>query len=111
MKKRAKNELHKRDDLDVGKIALITILGTIIMIVIVLWLRVLYFSLARGEDYNKYLSIEPRHRDEAWTEQRRQVNEVRWISRKDGVVAIPIERAKNLVLQDLGVKTSTRADS
>ena len=97
------------DGMDVGQIALITIVGSILVVVIILFTRMMYYSAQQDEDLQKYVLVEPREREAIWAQQRKTLNGARWVKREQNIAAIPIGEAMKLTLQEVGAETSSVA--
>lgn len=98
------------DGMDISKIALVTIVGSIIVLVIILFTRMMYFDAQRSEDLQKYILVEPAQREAIWAKQRETLQGARWVKREENIAAIPIGEAMKLTLQDLGAETSSAAE-
>lgn len=79
---------------------LVGAVGMILLMVIVLLVEVLYQRTTQAEIYRKVISEQPLELRQVQAEQLDQLNDYRWVSEPEGVVAIPIERAIDLVVED-----------
>ena len=73
-------------------------ISVILLIVVGIWLDVFFKVTADSENVRKVVELVPRPLLNLRTEQRRLLDEYRWIDEDRGIVAIPIERAMELVL-------------
>jgi hypothetical protein len=75
-------------------------ISVILLIVVGIWLDVFYKVTVDSENERKVVELVPRPLLKLRTEQRRLLDEYRWVDEDQGVVAIPIERAMELVLAE-----------
>ena len=87
-------------DPDALTTATVGIVGTILVIVIVVWLQGLYESVHRDELQRKVVDEAPAELRRLRAAQRTRLQETGWVDRKNGVVAIPIGRAMELLVRD-----------
>ena len=76
--------------------------GLTLLIVIVLLLEVLYQRTAEAETYRKVIAEQPQELRSLRAVQLEQLNGYRWVDERQGVAAIPIDRAMQLVVADYG---------
>jgi len=74
--------------------------GLVLLAVIVLLLEVLYQRTSQAEVYRKVVSEEPQELRQLQAEQLEQLNGYRWVDQSQGVVAIPIDRAVDLLVEE-----------
>jgi hypothetical protein len=79
---------------------LVGAVGMILLMVIVLLVEVLFHRTTQAEIYRKVISEQPLELRQAQAEQLDQLNDYRWVSEPDGVAAIPIERAIDLIVEE-----------
>ena len=79
---------------------LVGAVGMILLMVIVLLVEVLYQRTTQAEIYRKVISEQPLELRQVQAEQLDQLNDYSWISQPEGVAAIPIDRAIDLVVED-----------
>lgn len=93
--------MNARDDVNTLAVAIVGIVGAIMVFVVVVALQVWFYNLQEVETYKKVVSVPPQEYSSLVAEQEARLNSYRWIDREKGIVAIPIERAAELVVQDL----------
>jgi len=80
--------------------ALVGAVGVILLAVIIILLQVLYYRTAEAERWRKVVLQQPEELRKVQNEHLDQLNSYRWIDESQGVVAIPIERAKERILRE-----------
>lgn len=89
------------DEIDTPRLAVIGVVGTMIVLLVVFVVQVVYYKLTRELDHRRNVE----HTDQALAryqaEQAEKLQRLGWIDAQAGVVAIPIERAMELVVRDL----------
>ncbi|HZN54614.1 MAG TPA: hypothetical protein VFB67_04770 [Candidatus Polarisedimenticolaceae bacterium] len=94
-------ETHvERSEPDVRTTAMVGVVGTILLVVIVYAVQGLYESAQRAELEKKVVSQVPEELRSLRAAQRARLAEMRWVDRERGVIAIPIERAMELMAAD-----------
>ena len=86
----------EESDPDAFQTMFIGALGTILVVVVVFVLQGLYERRKNYEFQRKIISVTPRDLKEARSSQLERF-QPRWIERERGIVALPIERAMELV--------------
>jgi hypothetical protein len=79
---------------------LVGVVGMILLMVIVLLVEVLYYRTSQAEIERKVIAEQPLELRQVQAEQLEQIHSYRWISQADGVAAIPIDRAVDLVVEE-----------
>lgn len=79
---------------------LVGAVGMILLMVTVLLVEVLFQRTSQAEIYRKVISEQPLELRQVQAEQLEQLNGYRWVSQPQGVAAIPIERAIDLVVEE-----------
>jgi len=79
---------------------LVGAVGMILLMVIVLLVEVLYHRTTQAEVYRKVISEQPLELRQVQAEQLEQLNGYRWVSEPEGVTAIPIDRAIDLIVEE-----------
>jgi heme exporter protein D len=79
---------------------LVGAVGMILLMVIVLLVEVLYHRTTEAEIYRKVISEQPLELRQVQAEQREQLNSYRWVSQSEGIAAIPIDRAMDLIVDE-----------
>ena len=87
-------------DPDALTTATVGIVGTILVIVVVVFVQGLYLSVDRSEFQRKVVDEVPAELRSLRAAQRSVLNQTGWVDRKNGIVAIPIEKAMALLAQD-----------
>jgi hypothetical protein len=77
--------------------------GIVLLVVIVILLEVLFYDTAEMEYQRKVVAEQPQELRLLQAEQREKLNSYHWVDRENGVVAITIERAMEIVVQESGV--------
>jgi hypothetical protein len=90
-----------REDVNTLSVAVVGIVGAIMVFVVIVALQVWFYNLQEVETYKKVVSVPPQEYSSLVAEQETRLNSYRWIDREKGVVAVPIERAAELVVHDL----------
>lgn len=75
-------------------------LGVILTVVIILALQVLFYRTAQREYVAKVVEVGSEKLERTEAEQRALLEGYRWVDRDNGVVALPIERAMELVIEE-----------
>jgi hypothetical protein len=92
--------MSSKGDPSIGPTAIVGVVGTVVTIVLVTLLHSYYGHALKGEVARKVLAQPAVAVDQVRAEQLRQINEYRWIDPKTKVVAIPIDRAMELVVAE-----------
>lgn len=74
--------------------------GAVLLVVIILLLEVLYQRTTQAESYRKIISEQPQELRSVQAQQLEQLRSYRWINQQQGVAAIPIDRAMDLVVEE-----------
>jgi hypothetical protein len=90
-----------RDDVDAPLIAVLGFIGALLVFLLIIGLEVLFYSMERAERERKYIERAPTERSQLQAEQMARLTEYRYLDEKKGVVAIPIDRAMELVVDEL----------
>jgi hypothetical protein len=77
------------------------IVGAVLVLVAIVAMQALFYNAESAETYNKQYRESPQGLTQLRTGQLEQLNSYRWIDQKQGVAAIPIDRAMELVVHDL----------
>jgi len=88
------------DDLNTPVIAVIGFIGAILVVAIIMGLMVLYHYADRRETYAKDISQPPIELGNVTAEQQANLTRYRWVDQEKQIVAIPISRAMELVVQE-----------
>jgi hypothetical protein len=90
----------RQDDPNAAGIGLVAVLAGVTVIVVVLLLQAFFATAQRGETTRKALVASPAELARSRAEQRARLSSYRTMDPAKGVVAIPIERAIELVVQE-----------
>ena len=88
------------DDPDALTTATVGIVGTIIVLIVVVFVQGLYESEKRDEFQRKVVDEAPAELRGRRAAQRTRLEETGWVDKQHGIVAIPIERAMELLAAD-----------
>ena len=83
-----------------GSTLIVGAVGVILLAVVVILLQVLFYRTAEAERWRKVVSQQPAELRGAQAEQREMLNGYRWIDEPNGVVAIPVDAAMDLVVKE-----------
>jgi len=91
----------EKEELDTPAIVTIGIVASVLVFVIIVLLQA-YFAEAQRQEWQRKV-VAPRSEElvAAQSDQETQLNTWRWIDRANGVVAVPIARAMELVAREL----------
>lgn len=89
------------DDVKTSTVALVGLIGAIVTFAVMLLVMVLYQQVSTRLVYDRQISQAPAELSEAIANQEARLAEYRWVDQPKGVVAIPIERAMELVVSEL----------
>lgn len=78
--------------------------GVLITVLTLIGLEVLYYQTAGAEHTRKEVESIPLELEATRTEQIRQLAGYRWVDKQAGTVALPIERAMELIVEEHGRK-------
>ena len=99
----------ERDDLDVSMTATVGIVSVILTIATIYAVQALYFNYANTESVRKVVQVPTADADSRLAEQEAILARYSWVNRAERKVTIPIERAMNLVVEELRAKQSSSA--
>jgi hypothetical protein len=83
-----------------GTTLIVGAVGVILLAVVIILLQVLFYRTAEAERWRKVVSQQPEELRRLHAEQLEQINGYRWVDEPNGVVAIPVDRAMDLVIQE-----------
>lgn len=95
------------DDPNVTLSAVIGIIGAIVLFVVIVGLQALFFEMEEREYEDKVVSRPYEALAQLDAEQMEQLASYGWISEPEGIVHIPIERAMELVTDELSSGVTT----
>lgn len=101
-----------RNDVNTPVIAVVGFLSALLFFAIIILLQVVFYRVEAHERFEKDFSQPPQELSSLVHNQRARLAEYRWVDEKKGVVAIPIDRAMELVVADLsqGAKPTGRKE-
>ncbi len=89
------------DDVNTPVIALVGFISALLFFMIIVLLEVVFYWTEARERYEKDFSQPPQELAALVQNQQARLAEYRWIDEKKGLVAIPIDRAMEMVVADL----------
>ncbi len=92
---------ERYDDVNTPVIAAIGLLGAILIFAIILLLVVVFYHADARERVEKHFGAPPAELSNLVADQQAELASYRWVDEKKGIVAIPINRAKELVLEEI----------
>jgi hypothetical protein len=92
----------EQDTIDTPSIVLVGIFAALVCFVLILGVQVLYYRMEATDEYKKVVLPGSTPLKEMVSEQQGSLGTYRWIDRNSDTVAIPIERAMQLTVHDLG---------
>lgn len=92
----------RRSDVNIMLIVTSTLIGVLILVLILAWLRSWFFA-GRNEALQKYvLSVENPALLELSAREKEELTTYGWVDREKGVVRIPVERAMTILAEEAG---------
>jgi hypothetical protein len=98
--------MQRYNDLNTPMIALVGLLGALLTFAAIVALQVLYYSAANRQDERKVIQAPTTESDSLMAEQEVKLTRYGWVDRDKKQVAIPIERAMELVVRELSATES-----
>ncbi len=93
--------MAKYDDIDTKMVATVGVVSVLIVVGSILAIQVLYNNFDRAEAERKVIAVESADVRNLLAEQEARLNRAGWIDRQQGLIAIPIERAMELVVEEM----------
>ncbi|NUQ61614.1 MAG: hypothetical protein HUU20_03945 [Pirellulales bacterium] len=90
--------MTSHNDVNTPMVALIGFLGAVLTFAVIVLLTVIYYAAEEREDYAKNISQPYTELENLLATQRAKLVEYHWVDQKNQVVAIPIDRAMQLVV-------------
>ncbi len=87
--------------LDVPMIVTIGLISTSLTVAMIFGVQALYYRGLSQENERKVIAVTAADSDSRVAEQKAQLTRYAWLDRDQGKVAVPIERAMNLVVKEL----------
>ena len=99
-----------RDDVNTPVIAVVGFISALLFFATIILLQVIFYHVQAEQRYDKDINQPPVELSNLVHNQQARLAEYRWVDEKKGVVAIPIDRAMELVVADLssGAKEGKR---
>ena len=101
----------QKDDLNTPLITTIGIVSAVLLFVIIVVLQAWFAQAQREEFRRKVVDVRATEAADAWAEQEGRLAGYRWVDRERGVVAIPIERAMELVAREHGAAAPSSGEA
>ncbi len=89
------------EDVKTSAVALVGFLAAVVLLVIVILLQVVYYWAAARQVQRKEIDAPQLAQRDVVAAQQAKLAEYRWVDQKKGIVAVPIDRAMDLVVRDL----------
>jgi hypothetical protein len=94
-------DMAQDDDVKTFTVALVGFVGAIVLVAIVFLLQVVYYRMAADQFKQKDLERPLTELQGALSAQQAKLTQYRWVDQAKGVVAIPIDRAMDLVVREM----------
>jgi len=94
--------IAETDRVNVGMIALVTLAIVSMTVAVVIGVQQFFNETIRGEQAKKQLSYDDPRLKEMGPFEIARLSKYQWVSQKDGIVRIPKDRARELVLAEYG---------
>lgn len=101
-----KNPGPEQDDPNAAMTVVVAVVGCVLVFVIVVALQAVFYEARDAEFDRKVVSVRPEQLRSLRSEHLEQLNSYRWVDREAGVVAIPIDRAMELMVQEARSETN-----
>ncbi len=88
------------DDLDTTMIAYVGTVGTIVTFFLVFAIAAFYYAFADSEHEVKVIKVPEKNAESILANQAAGLTEYRWIDQDKNIVAIPIDKAMQIVVQE-----------
>lgn len=95
------NKTPEQEDLNTSLIAVSGVIGAVVVFVMIVGLQAWYYNVEKEEMYKKVVAPAAEELSSVTAEQQGQLNSYRMIDSRKKIVAIPIDRAMEIVVQDL----------
>jgi len=87
-------------DPNTPRTVLVGFVGTVLLVVIIVALQTLFYNVEKKEYQRKIVNQIPEELASLKAQQTENLHAYRWIDKASGIVAIPIDRAIELVVQE-----------
>ncbi|QDT45528.1 hypothetical protein Pan241w_56530 [Gimesia alba] len=88
------------DDLDTTMIAYVGFVGTVVTFFLVFAIAALDMSFEKSENVEKVILVPEKNAESILANQAAALTEYRWIDQDKNIVAVPIDRAMEIVVQE-----------
>jgi len=95
-------DTSEREDIDLPRVVAVAVILVVIIYLSVAGLEAWFYRAQEGELQRKVYSQTPETLAKLKAQQEALLHSYRWIDQNKGTVAIPIERAMELVVKELG---------
>ena len=103
--------MAQSDDLNVPMIATVGAVSVILTIAAVFAVQALYFRYANAENQRKVVQAPTVNADSRLAEQEAKLARYSWVSREEETVAVPIDLAMQLVVEEYRLGASISSDA
>ncbi len=103
--------MRKDSDPNAAMTILVGISGAVVLFVIVVLLQAFFYRSEEAEQRKKVVNVQAETLADVRAQQQEVLNGYRWVDQQRGVVAIPIDRAMELMIRDSGRSREAPADS
>ena len=93
--------MAKYDDMNTKLVAVVGLISVLAVIGSIVGIQVLYHNFEQSETERKVIAIEAVDAKNLLAEQEAKLKRAGWLDREKGVIAIPIQRAMELVVEEL----------
>lgn len=90
------------EDPKAGAIAIILVVGGVLLVTFLVWLQAIFYRAVEGESRRKTYAEVPQQLAELRARQEGDLHSYGWVDEKAEITRIPIDRAMDLVVSDLG---------
>ena len=91
------------DDINTKLVAVVGLISVLAVIGSIVGIQTLYYNFEQSENDRKVIAVEAIDAKNLLAEQEAKLNRAGWLDRENGIVAIPIERAMELVVDELTI--------
>ncbi len=97
------------EDVKTSAVALVGFLAALVLLAIIILLQVVYYWTAAWQVQRKEIEAPQFGLRGVVAAQQAKLAESRWVDQKKGIVAVPIDRAMDLVVRDLAAQEEGHA--
>lgn len=92
--------MARYDDINTKLVGVVGLVSVLAVVGSIIGIQALYNNFELSEQERKVVAIEAIDAKNLLAEQEAKLNRAGWINRQEGIVAIPIDRAMELVVQE-----------